>query len=186
MEKISELMDGEMDSREASVYLRRMKEESKLREDWRLYHLVGEAIRREGSLAVDISKAVGERLALEPTVMAPRFTAPRRALNRYVMTAAAGVAGIAVVGWVAFHGGQLYSVPTPASAPVIASASAPAAQPTPVVAQPARLSDSMPSQMMAQDAEVEDYLMAHRAVSPFTTMHGALPYVRAAADGHSE
>ena len=185
MEKISELMDGELDSREASVHVKRLKDESTLRENWDLYHLVGDAIRKETALSIDISKAVSARLAAEPTVMAPRFTAPRRTMTRYAMSAAAGLAGIAVVAWVAVNNSQLGQGPailaTTHTAPMTAATTSPPTVPTQAVAQPTQFSDPASAIILAQDAEVEDYLLAHRAISSFTTMHGSLPYVRAVA-----
>ncbi len=177
MEKISELMDGELDSREVSVHLKRLKEEPSLRENWDLYHFVGDAIRQEGAMAGRIAKGVSARLEREPTIMAPRFTAPRRVM-RYAMSAAAGLAGIAVVGWVALQDAPLGQAPqqmaATSPAPVKLTPPTESAVQTQLVSQD-------PAAIASQDAQVEDYLLAHQSVSAFTTMHGSLPYIRAVA-----
>lgn len=171
MEKISELMDGELDSYDAEVHLKRLKGDPKLQENWDLYHLVGDALRRDSALATRITRGVSARLENEPTVMAPRFTAPRR-VSRIAMSAAAGVAGLAVVGWLALSGlpgGSALQqvVMSPAATGVAATT------PEPVMAQ----STAMPT----NDPAVEDYLLAHQAASNFRTMQGAPLYVRPVA-----
>lgn len=168
MQKISELMDGELDAYEASLHLKRLKEDTTLRENWDLYHLVGDALRQERGLATRITKGVTARLEQEPTVMAPRFTAPRR-VTRFALSAAAGVAGLAVVGLLAFSGlpggsgtQQLAQAPTAAVKVAVS--------PEPVQAQSTALA--------AGDLEVEDYLLAHQAASDFRSLHGAPLNVR--------
>lgn len=176
MEKISALMDGELDSSEASLQLRRLKEDPALREHWDLYHLVGDVLRKEGAASSRISRGVSARLAQEPTIMAPRYTAPRR-VTRYAMSAAAGVAGLAVVGWLTFSG--VAGGPAPQQ---VARTNAPTPQlvkaPEAVVAQ----NTSAP----ATDLEVDDYLRAHQAATDFRTLHGAPLYVRPVAAGAGE
>ncbi len=171
MEKLSELMDGELDSREASIHLRRLKEEPRLRENWNLYHLAGDAIRKESVLASRIAGGVSARLAREPTVLAPRFFAPRR-VTRYALSAAAGVAGVALVAWAAFN-----NAPQPSAPHNLAGI----AKVEPQLAAQREPLTSQPVALATQQAEVEDYLLAHQSVSSFRTMHGSLPYMRAAA-----
>lgn len=176
MEKISELMDGELDSHEASLHLKRLKEDPTLRENWDLYHLVGDALRQDGRLSTRITRGISARLEQEPTVMAPRYTAPSR-VSRFALSAAAGVAGLFVVGWLAVSG-----LPGGAPAQQVAQSPVPAQQvakaPEPVLAQ----STSAP----ATDIEVDDYLLAHQAASDFRALHGASLYVRPVATGAGE
>ena len=170
MEKISELMDGELDSEEASIYLKRMKEDSTLREIWDVYHRVGDALRQESALSGRIARGVSARLQDEPTVLAPRVSRVPKRVMRYAMSAAASVAGVAVVAWIALGGGTM----TPQQ---IAKNAAPGAQ---VAATAPDTTQAQATSLAAQDpAEVEDLLLAHQTVSSFPTMHGSLPYVRA-------
>ena len=171
MEKLSELMDGEMDSREASVYLRRLNSDPELKENWDLYHLVGDAIRKERVLASRIGVQVNARLAHEPTVLAPRMLAPQR-VTRYALSAAAGLAGVAVVAWVAFNNPHSNLAGTLRVESQVAVQTQPAGPKLVALA--------------SQGAEVEDYLLAHQSVSSFITMHGSLPYMRAAAVDESK
>ncbi|MSQ59443.1 MAG: hypothetical protein EXR36_07320 [Betaproteobacteria bacterium] len=165
MEKLSELMDGELDSREAPDYIGRMKSDPALKEKWNLYHLAGDAIRKERVLASQISAKVSLRLAQEPTILAPPRLVPQRTV-RYALSAAAGLAGVAVVAWVAFSGAPTNFAPAPR---VEVAVQTQLAVPAPVV-------------QAAQEAQVEDYLLAHQSVSSFRT----IPYVRAAAVGESK
>jgi sigma-E factor negative regulatory protein RseA len=164
MEKLSELMDGELDSREASIYIGRIKSDPGLKENWELYHLVGDAIRKERVLANRISAGVSSRLAQEPVILAPRRLVPQP-VARYALSAAAGLAGVAVVAWVAFNTQPTNLDQTPRTD----------------VAVQTQLATPKPVALATQEAEVEDYLLAHQSVSSFRTMHGSLPYMRAAA-----
>jgi sigma-E factor negative regulatory protein RseA len=171
MEKLSELMDGELDSREAWAYLRRLNSDPELKQNWDLYHLVGDAIREERVLASRIAVQVNARLVHEPTVLAPRMLGPLR-VTRYALSAAAGLAGVAVVAWVAFSNPHSNLAGTAQVGNQVAVRAQPAG-PKPVTLAP-------------QEAEVEDYLLAHQSVSSFITMRGSLPYMRAAAVDESK
>jgi len=172
MEKISQLMDGDLDAYEADALLKRLKSDASLRESWQVYHLVGDALRQEHGLTGRIAARVSERLEQEPTVMGPRFTASRRVV-RYAMSAAAGAAGLAVVAWLALGG-----LPVNVTSQQLAGTPDAAA-----VAQQAMV-ESVTAQSTALAAEtdaVDEYLLAHRSVSDFRTMQGTPPYVRPVA-----
>src|SRR6185295_14063296 len=69
--KISELMDGELGSREAAAPLDALRFEGEARETWRSYHLIGDAMRDTRMLSAGFASRVSARLAQEPTVIAP-------------------------------------------------------------------------------------------------------------------
>jgi sigma-E factor negative regulatory protein RseA len=171
MEKLSEFMDGELDARETSIHLKRIEHESNLRENWDLYHLIGDALRRDDLLATRIAQRVRDRLATEPTVLAPRFTAPKKAI-RYALSAAAGMAGVALVAWIVFN-----NAPSDQKTQNMAAVSEVKTQ----VAVTGGSATTKPLALSSQDAEVEDYLLAHQAVSSFSVTHGSVPYVRTVA-----
>lgn len=157
--EISQLMDGELDDAAAAALIARMKQDPSLRRDWALYHLAGDSLRQAGFYSPGLTARVGERLAGEPTVLAPRPSISAERAKRLILPAAASLAAVAVVAWIGLRG--------PGDAPVapIASAPAPAAAPA-----------SLPMQ-----ARINDYLLAHQEYSPSTAVHGVGSYARTVA-----
>ena len=157
--KISELMDGELGSREAAGPLDALRSESEARDIWRRYHLIGDAMRDMRMLSAGFASRVSARLAEEPTVMARgRLAALPQRPRWQFLSAAASLAAVALVGWVAFgpqeDGAQIAQV-----APTAAQAPAAIAQVPP-------------------PAAANDYLYAHQGLSPRNSLQGVAPYVR--------
>jgi len=154
MEKISQLMDGELGGREAEATIKLLESDQALAQSWETYHLIGDSLRREAQLRPDFIHRLHERLEQEPTVIAPHTRLSHRVV-RYTLPLAAGVAGITLVAWLAMNAGQ------PPAAGV---------RPTPqsIAAGPSRA--------------VNDYLTVHQEFSPSTTMQGLQPYVRTISD----
>lgn len=168
-EQLSALMDDQLDGPECDGCLRRLKDDDSLRADWEVYHLIGDALR--GTPTRGLPASFAERLAAEPTILAPRAMpktmSPRRKAW-YGMSAAASVAAVAVVGWMAVNVGQ---APVPDRGPDIATApAAPATPATPV------------SAVIPVAQGVGDYVLAHQRYSPRTAMAGVMPYVGSMAD----
>ncbi len=161
--RISALMDGELDERSAREAIVTAARESEAAEAWRTYHLIGDAMRGTRQLSDEFSARVAERLATEPTVIAPqRVNAQPAPRSWFAMSAAASVAAVAMVGWVAFAPQRVDNGPAPA--PLAQTRPAPgaiAATPIPVAAN--------------------DYLLAHQAFSPRVSLQGMAPYVRSVA-----
>ena len=168
MERISQLMDGELDARAAQHELNRLKLGSELRERWDSFHLIGDALRGEPILSRAFGQRLAERLASEPTVLAPRRSTVRRAAT-YALSAAASLSAVALVGWVAMS-----TQTTTLSTGAIATAPVPARVELPPTArvQPA----SVP-----YDGTQNEYLMAHTGFSPSTAIQGVAPYIRSVA-----
>mgnify|MGYP001293432817 CR=1 FL=1 len=163
MEKISALIDGELEGREAQQQLARLKQDADLAQSWATFHLIGDAMRGERPLSQGFGERLTLRLADEPTVLAPRPAAGKRFVT-YALSAAASLSAVALVGWMA-----LSNVPTPqsnfAQAP---NTPPPAADPTPS----AQLA-SVPS-----EGRMNEYLIAHQEFSPSTEIQGLAPYIR--------
>ena len=156
--RISELLDGELEPREAGSPLDSLRTEGEARDAWRGYHLIGDAMRDSRILSPGFAARVAARLAQEPTVMAPvsRPAAPRR--QRWqALSAAASVAAVAMVGWIAFAPQQ--------SGTEVAQGTG--AQQIPAVAA-----------QVAPPATADDYLYAHQGQSPRNSLQGVAPYVR--------
>lgn len=132
-------MDGELEDHEIAGTLQAIRRDEDLRCQWCDSQLIGDALRGQGGLDLDVTARVMAALEQEPTVMAPAvrrlpdWKAPALAL-------AASVAGVAVVGWLAL-------APGAETVPAGLAAGAPAA----VVAQ-------VPS-----TPRLQEYLVAHQA-----------------------
>lgn len=162
MEHISALMDGELKDHQMRQHLARLKENPDLRECWDTFHLIGDVLRGERPLSGVFDGEVREKLASEPTVLAPRRSTAKR-MTAYALTAAASLSAVAAVGWLAFFNNPL--APRPEVAVIVPNPSAPAS-PSPQLA-------SVPS-----DGTMNEYLIAHQEYSPSTAIQGLAPYIR--------
>jgi sigma-E factor negative regulatory protein RseA len=160
-EDISRLMDGEIDEGEQDVAWARLKRDEG-RQAWECYHVIGDALRGAGGPTAGFSERFAARFEAEPTVLAPKpLHGPRLP---FVWAAAATVAAVAVVGWVAVS--TLDSRPT---------ALAKAREAAAVRAAQARSAPVSP-----------DYLLAHQEYSPTTQIQGVGPYLRAVSAGGAD
>ncbi len=165
MEKISALMDGELDARDTHQTLARLKQDPEARARWDTFHLIGSTIRRERAVGPDLARRVSARLAQEPTVLAPR--APRAMpAAPYALSAAASLAVVGIAGWVTLHERPDAQPDAVAATPTVLSAPAPAPAPAAQLASTPR------------DARTNEYLMLHQEYSPSTAIQGLAPYVR--------
>ena len=179
MEKVSALMDGELGDGEARGQIARLKLDAELRYGWESYHLIGDALRREAPLSAGFTQRMAERLAQEPTVLAPqRQTAPRK-FPTFAIPVAASVAGVALV-WVMFTG----SVPLGGQRTEMALAPAkPPAATAPPVTVPAPLATAPQTEVsVPSEGQSNEYLLAHQGISPSTAMQGVAPYIRTVSD----
>lgn len=165
--QVSALMDGELDAHEAAGALRALSRDAVQQKDWHLYHLIGDALRQEPCLAMDIAARVTPLLALEPTVLAPVRTARNRPRwQRRVMAIAAAAAGVAVVAWVAL-------------APVAESGHlAIASAPPPVAATNVVMATNASPVADGQSAYLQEYLVAHQAYAPSGSLIGGSNHIR--------
>lgn len=174
MDKISALMDGELDEDEVSQLFSRLKPQGEMRESWDTFHLIGDALRGDGRLSPHLSRRITERLAAEPTVLAPRRRTAAKRVNAYVLSAAASLSAVALVVWVAFSINPLGAPPQE-----IAKARIPAASPVPATAQVASISNLSD---FSSQGNLNEYLLAHQGFSPSTAILGVAPYIRSVSD----
>jgi len=160
-DRISQLMDGELDDRSAADTIKACAQGGEALDAWRTYHLISDAMRDSRVLSPGFAARLAQRLEAEPTVLAPQRA---RAESRtwFALSAAASFAAVALVGWLAF-------APQPGVAPV-AQAPKPAAE-APQAAAPA----------MTPSA-ANEYLLAHQGFSPRVSFQGMAPYVRNVSD----
>ncbi len=147
-EDISRLMDGELEDMDVDRVCGQLKAPAGVA-DWQCYHLIGDTLRGTVGPAPGFSRRFSQRLAAEPTVLSPRAVPPRPAT--YAWAAAAGVAAVALVGWVAFGTMQVE----------------PAALARAGQARTVRAPEVRPNVVPA------DYLVAHQEYSPTTEIQGA-------------
>jgi sigma-E factor negative regulatory protein RseA len=159
-DRISELMDGELDDKSAAQAIDAVGRDRGALETWRTYHLISDAMRDSRVLSDGFTARVTQRLATEPTVLAPRAL-PAQPRRWFALPAAASVlAAVGLVGWLAF-GPQPQA---PHSTPVAQ------AQPEP---KPA---------MVPLPSAASDYLLAHQGFSPRISFQGMAPYVRTVSE----
>lgn len=79
-EKLSTLMDEEVETDEIDDVLKHLEQDEALRLAWGRYHMIRDAMRGESVRPeyMDIAAAVRSRLENEPTVLAPRGRRSRR------------------------------------------------------------------------------------------------------------
>ena len=161
-DRISQLMDGELDDHSAAGTIKACGQGGEALETWRTYHLISDAMRDSRVLSAGFSMRVAARLEAEPTVLAP----PRkRAESRtwFAASAAASLAAVALVGWLAF-------APQPGNAPA------------PMAEAPVVKPQEAPQAMVLPPSAADDYLLAHQGFSPRVSFQGMAPYVRSVSD----
>lgn len=91
---LSELMDGEATNHERTKLTKHLCHDPRERERWAIYHFIGDAMRDNATLSSSFNQKFNERLAAEPTVLAPRL---RRYTAPAAMALAASIAVVSVV-----------------------------------------------------------------------------------------
>ncbi len=161
-DRISQLVDGELEAGAADQLIEQACRPGEACDTWRVYHLIGDALRGVRPMSGDFAARAAARIAQEPTVIAPGRLAPApRAW--FPMAAAASLAAVALVGWVAFGPQREPAAPPLAEAKLA---------PVPVAAV------SAATALVPIPPEANDYLLAHQAYSPRDALQGMAPYVR--------
>jgi sigma-E factor negative regulatory protein RseA len=157
-EEISRFMDGELEGAEADDVYRQLKR-SEGTATWVCYHVIGDALRGSARHLPGFAARFERRMATEPTVLAPK----RRASPGlpFAWAAAATVAAIAVVGWVAV---TMFD-------------------PQSTVVAKAREAGTVRTMMARPQPVAPDYLIAHQEYSPTMQIQGVGPYLRAVSAG---
>jgi sigma-E factor negative regulatory protein RseA len=167
MEKISQLMDGELDGQECGAHIRRLTAQPDLARRWDQYHLIRDVLRSEAGTRVDLVASVRARLEAEPTVLAPRRRVQEMTAG-YAVPVAAAVAGIVI--------GGMWNALTQGPSPVATQASTQAK--TSLVAAPSPKATPLTPVTRQASGQVKEYILAHQEFSPTSAMQGAASYVR--------
>ena len=164
--KISEWMDGELDEGGARELIAALAREGEALEAWSTYHLISDAMRDARLLSAGFAARLAARLAQEPAVFAPgRLAAVPDRGRWFGWSAAASVAAVALVGWLAF-------APQPDVKPL----------PNPVATAPQKPAPIKEPIRVPLPSAANDYLLAHQSHSPRISLQGMAPYVRTVSD----
>lgn len=160
---ISALLDDELELGEASRTIDALRRDKALQETWNLYHLIGDALRQTPDYSPDLSAKVMARLSEEPVLFVPSAQ-PKRTPLRFALPLAAAVMGMAAVGWVAL--------------------SLNSHQPIEVAGRPRPANEPAATTVAEQSPSgaLKEYLVAHQAHSPSSSIQGVAPYVRSVSE----
>lgn len=191
-EHISALMDGELDEARAQSVCQSLKDDDACA-CWAMYHVIGDALRQETFAQGGFARRFAERLAAEPTVLAPgahpfgerpaSHAVPwsahwsdqvRTRPWYYGMAAAASVAAVGLVGW---FGAQEFNL-----GPALSEQAAAMPVRSGVASIAVNAQSSAAMSRRAPSPALDPYLLVHQEFSPTTVMQGVRPYVRTVAD----
>jgi sigma-E factor negative regulatory protein RseA len=156
-EDISRLMDGELDDEHVDGVCAQLRHPDGIAA-WVCYHVIGDSLRRTGAPVPGFADRFSARLAAEPTVLAPRARQTRPLT--FAWAAAATVAAVSLVGWVAVG-----TIDTQSGA---------------VVAKAREAVNVRAATVRPQTIPV-DYLMVHQEYSPTAPIQGISPGLRSVA-----
>ncbi len=172
-DKISALMDGELDSIDVADTISQIKESEELRNEWSTYHLIGDVLRQPAMSTPDIASNIRNELDIEPSVLTPDIPKERKSQVFAFAIAASMVAAVAAVTWM---GGQ--TMERPLTDEPSLQAVAPTVTTAPVLAQK---EEPKTDKLVLQDPasiRINDYMFAH---GEFTAIRGVSPYMRTVA-----
>ena len=172
-EQISAFMDNELSVDEAQRLIKSIKNDPTLSASWDAYHQVGDALRNIEPLSEGFHKRFSERLAQEPTILAPQRERLETPAKRFPFSIAASVAALGLVGFLSLQIARVNMLEAPAQvaaassprvdAPQLASAQA---VPKKQVTQLASATSHKPAQVKFARATSNAYLLAHQEFSP--------------------
>ena len=180
LESLSAFIDGELATPQQDELMRAIRAGNSLRADWCTYHCIGDVLRSDETAFVSLTfeQRFKARLEQEPHLLALEAATINHGASgeypprkwRTPVSYAAGIAAIALVGFVAV--GQR-TVEMPQSAQV-------APVPMTALSQPAQVAAAEPAARPVSN----EYLQAHRNYSVGLAMRGVVSHVRTV--GHDQ
>lgn len=164
--RLSALMDGELDQHEMQETLRTLHAAAPLHAEIAAYQLIGDALRGETQLELELSARVMAAIEQEPVVVR---LAPRRESRwqRPALALAASVAGVTLVAWLALAPTADRQVPALAAG--LASSDQLRPREVTLASDP------------ASRLRMQEYLVAHQVYAPGGAMNGGASHVRTVA-----
>ena len=172
-DKVSALLDGDLDEQATRVVFDGLRRDPDLRRDWEAYCLIGDVLRGDRDGTDDFVARVMANLDAEPTVLAPRAqpaSATGQRLWQSLMPIAASVMGVAAVGLVA---ATLYKQDAPAPQLVAGS---------PAVKVVSTTAPVRPVGQPGSGDAMREYVFAHQGLSRGGPLPAGVQYVRTVSD----
>ncbi len=180
--KVSALMDGELEKQEAEEIIAILKKEGHLQKDWETYHLISDSLRQSTKLSTNVLPHVNKQLVSEPTVLAPTISTSKYSKNKVFAYSIAASLVAMVTAWFG-----LQSAHMPQQTLMAEQTNIESNMPTPavMVSTPSMIS-TPPTNLIYQHppAEINDYLFVHREFSPGTITRGQTTYVHPVVEPH--
>ena len=172
-DKISALMDGELDRIDMADTISQIKESEELRNQWSTYHLIGDVLRQPAMSPPDINLNIRNEVDIDPIALTPDIPKEKNSQIFAFAIAASMVAAVAAVTWMS---GQTMERPL-TDGPSL-QAVAPTVTTAPILAQK---EEPKTDKLVLQDPasiRINDYMFAH---GEFTAIRGVSPYMRTVA-----
>lgn len=183
--KVSELMDGELDRQNVMHILEAIKKDRELQEEWKTYHLIGDTLRQSSRLSMNISSSINQKLKAEPTILSPATSNHRNESNSnndrkqkykvFAFSIAASVIAMISGGVIMNH---LYEPRQMMVAEQSIQDHSFSATPIMVSTPPTIHRYAHPP------VEINDYLFVHREFSPGITMRGHVTNINSVPEYH--
>jgi len=182
-------MDNELSDEEASRLIKAIRNDSTLAASWDTFHQVGDALRSIEPLSNNFQQRFAQRLADEPTILAPQRERSSVPVKRFPYPMVAAVAAVSLVGILSVQIARVNlstapaqvadtaSQQTPAKPIVVAQATLP--QPADKQIQVTAATPRKPAQVKFSRAASDAYMLAHQEFSP----NYAPTYVRVVSAG---
>ena len=176
MERISLLLDSEMDPAEAEAAIAGLCTDPAFRRHWHELHRAGDALRSNEVAAFDAAHfcaRVTAALSGEPTVLAPRPAKNTSGVRRYWMPGLAVAASVAAIGFIAvplLRAPEATSVAKSVAQPVVEISVLDAGKSLPTIVNARAAGDSF-----------NPYLAAHRELTSNSVVPRAAAYLRSSA-----
>lgn len=183
-DKLSALLDGDLDEPSSRTALNALRSDRSLRQDWDMYCLIGDVLRRDNCQMPGFTDRVMARIDSIDTsasfvvntdpARSGRQTANQRRFWRLAMPLAASVMGVAAVGLV------LQTLHGQPAAPV-SVANAPVSAPLQMAADSSAVTTaSMP--VIDRDALNREFVFMHQSTTGGGPISGVVKYVRTVSD----
>ena len=176
--KVSALMDGELEQQDVSNLIEALKNDDDLRNEWKSYHLIGDALRQSTRLSMNISSGVSQKLKTEPIVLSPISSRDKTKKQTHKVWAFSMAASVVAMVAGSFIMNNLYKPQQVIVAEQSKRDNNITASPVVVSFPPLIHNYSHPP------IEMNDYLFVHREFSPGITMSGQVTNVNNVTEYH--
>ncbi len=173
LEQISALMDAEVSDQELDAVLAQLAD-AEGQADWAVYQQIGDLLRSDDlayEFSADFNQRLSQRLAEEPTILAPKARVAATSGLRHYLWGGGGFAVAAMLSWL-FIPALQHQQAEPGLNQQIALSQTRSAEPaltrasTAVAAPAAKVSADNEELQILRDPKLDSYLMAHQRYSP--------------------